>query len=68
MARIPQHYHHGRSPAAWTGSIAAAIGFLIAAVGSVLGPSWVLIGVGLGLVLIAGITTMVLKTMGYGQP
>lgn len=68
MARTPQHYHHGRSPAAWAGSITGAIGFLIAAVGSVLGPNWVLIGVGLGLVLIAGIATMVLKTMGYGQP
>ena len=68
MARIPQHYHHGRSPAAWTGSIMGAIGFLIAAVGSVLGPNWLLVVVGLALVLIAGITTMVLKTMGYGQP
>ena len=68
MARTPQHYHHGRSPAAWTGSIMGAIGFLIAAVGSVVGPNLMLIGVGLGVVLVAGITTMVLKTMGYGQP
>ena len=30
MARTPKYYHHGRSPAAWTGSVIAAIGFVVA--------------------------------------
>ena len=68
MARTPQYYHHGRSPAAWTGSIIAAVGFTIAAVASVLGPNWALVIVGSVLVLIGGLTTMIMKAAGFGQP
>lgn len=68
MARTPQYYHHGKSPAAWTGSIAAAIGFTLAAIGSMLGPNWPLVIFGAAIVLIGGLTTMVMKAMGYGQP
>lgn len=68
MARTPQYYHHGRSPAAWTGSIVGSLGFLVAAVGSVAGPSWLLIVIGAAIVLLAGLATMVLKAMGLGQP
>lgn len=67
MARTPQFYHHGRSPAAWVGSITASIGFLIAAVGSVTGPMWVLIIIGAAVILLAGLATMVMKAMGMGQ-
>ncbi len=67
MARTPQFYHHGRSPAAWVGSITASIGFLIAAVGSVTGPMWVLIVIGAAVILLAGLATMVMKAMGMGQ-
>ncbi len=68
MARTPKYYHHGRSPAAWAGSIAAAVGFVIAAIGSVLGPNWVVVAVGAAVILIAGLGTMVMKAMGLGQP
>lgn len=68
MARTPKYYHHGRSPAAWAGSVTAAIGFILAAIGAIAGPSWPLIIVGAALVLIGGVGTMVLKAMGYGQP
>lgn len=68
MARRPQYYHHGRSPAAWVGAVIAAIGFAAAAVGSVLGPLWVLVIIGSALVLIGGLATMIMKVMGYGQP
>ncbi|MGV8846864.1 HGxxPAAW family protein [Tessaracoccus sp.] len=67
MARTPQFYHHGRSPAAWVGSITASIGFLIAAVGSVTGPMWVLVIIGAVVILLAGLATMVMKAMGMGQ-
>ena len=68
MARTPRYYHHGRSPAAWTGSILASLGFLITAIGAVLGPSWVVVAVGAAVVVVAGLTTMVMKAMGLGQP
>ena len=68
MARTPKYYHHGRSPAAWTGSIIGTLGFLIVAVGAVFGPSWITIWIGAAVVLIAALTTMVMKVMGYGQP
>ncbi len=68
MARTPQYYHHGRSPAAWTGAVVASIGFFIAAIGSVLGPSWPVVIIGAALILVAGLATMIMKVMGFGQP
>lgn len=67
MARTPQYYHHGRSPAAWTGSIAASVGFVIAAIGGVMGPSWLIVIIGAAIILLSGIITMVMKAMGLGQ-
>ena len=68
MARTPKHYHQGKSPAAWAGSITAAVGSVIAAGGAMLGPNWALVIFGAALLLIAGLGTMVMKAMGYGQP
>ncbi len=68
MARTPKYYHHGRSPAAWTGSVTASLGFTIAAVGAVIGPNWPIAIAGGVLILLGGILTMVMKAMGYGQP
>jgi len=68
MARTPKYYHHGRSPAAWTGSVTAAVGFTIACVGGVIGPNWIVLAVGVAVIVIAAIVTMVMKAMGFGQP
>ena len=68
MARTPKYYHHGRSPAAWAGSVVAAVGFVIVTVAAMLGPNWPLVIIGGAIVLLAGIATMVLKAMGFGQP
>lgn len=68
MARTPKYYHHGRSPAAWTGSVIGAVGSIIAAIGSVLGPNWVVVGIGAAIILVACVTTMVMKAAGLGQP
>lgn len=68
MAQTPKYYHHGQSPAAWVGSVGAAIGFVLAAIGAGLGPNWTLAIVGGALVLLSGLVTMVMKAMGYGQP
>lgn len=68
MTSTPKYYHHGRSPAAWAGSITAAIGFIILTVAAMLGPNWTLAIIGGVIVLIAAVGTMVLKAMGHGQP
>ncbi len=68
MARTPQYYHHGRSPAAWVGSIMASVGFVVAAIGAVTGPNWLVVIIGAAIILVAGIVTMVMKAMGLGQP
>lgn len=68
MARTAKYYHHGRSPAAWAGSVGVAIGFVLATIGAMLGPNWPLIIVGAAIIVVAALVTMVLKTMGFGQP
>lgn len=68
MARTPKYYHHGRSPAAWTGSVVVALGFAIAAVASMLGPAWTWVIVGAIIIAIGALATAVLKVMGFGQP
>lgn len=63
-----KHYHHGRTPAAWVGSIIAAIGFIVAAVGFMLpGINWAVIWIGFGAVAVGVILGGVLVKMGYGQ-
>ncbi|MDO4716094.1 MAG: HGxxPAAW family protein [Propionibacteriaceae bacterium] len=62
-----RHYHHGRSPAAWTGTTIACIGFILATVASVTGPNWTLVWVSCGLLLLALIVTGIMKKMGLGN-
>ncbi|GAA4899836.1 hypothetical protein GCM10025789_17670 [Tessaracoccus lubricantis] len=68
MARTPKYYHHGRSPAAWAGSVVTAVGFTIAAVAAMLGPAWLWVIVGAAFILVGALTTMIMKAMGLGQP
>ncbi len=67
MARTPQYYHHGRSPAAWTGSIIVSVGFVIAAIGGIMGPSWLIVIIGAVVIALGALVTMVMKAMGLGQ-
>ena len=62
-----RHYHHGRSPAAWTGVLLACLGFVLASIGSVLGPNWIVVAIGAGLVLLGLIAGGILKAAGYGN-
>lgn len=64
---MSKHYHHGRTPAAWAGSILAAIAFTLGSIGFVLGPNWPLIGGSAGLLVVAVVVGGVLRKMGYGQ-
>lgn len=60
-------YHHGRTPAAWAGSIMAAVAFLLGAVGFVTGPNLTLIWVAAVVLVLAPVTGGLLRRMGYGQ-
>lgn len=60
-------YHHGRSPAAWAGSVVAAIGFILATVGFLMNINWPIVWVGLALVLVAAIVGYVMVKLGKGQ-
>lgn len=67
MSATRHRYHHGTSPAAWTGVILSGIGFLLGTIGSVAGPNWVLIWVAAAFIAAGVIAAGVLKKMGYGN-
>ncbi|MGW3492683.1 HGxxPAAW family protein [Streptomyces sp. NPDC001020] len=59
-------YHHGRTPAAWTGVIIAFIGFCAAGAFIVMAepvPFWISVGI----TLLGAIVGGVMRLMGYGQ-
>lgn len=60
--------HHGRTPAAWAGSVGAGIGFVIATIGFVLpgGISVPIVAVGLAIVLLSAGLGLIMRNMGYG--
>jgi VIT1/CCC1 family predicted Fe2+/Mn2+ transporter len=60
-----QARHHGRTVAAWTGSVIALVAFIVGAI-AVLLPNWPLFWVSVGLAVVAIIVTVVLQRMGYG--
>ncbi len=66
-ARPAVHYHHGRTPAAWAGTVIAAVAFTVAAIGSVLGPNWLMIWIGAALLVVSLIVGVALRRAGYGQ-
>jgi fatty acid desaturase len=63
--RRGKHVHHGRTVAAWTGSVIALIAFIVGGIAVVI-PNWPLFWASVGLVVIALIVTVVLQRMGYG--
>jgi hypothetical protein len=60
-----KHIHHGRTPAAWVGSMIALLGFLVGAAGLVFG-SWPVFWAGMVILVISLIATVVLQKMGMG--
>ena len=68
MARTPKYYHHGRSPAAWAGSVTVAVGFAIAAIAAMLGPAWTWVIVGAVVIVVGALAPAIMKAMGFGQP
>ena len=62
-----REYHHGRTPAAWAGSIIAAVAFILGAVAFMVGPNWTLLWVSAVLLVLSLVTGGVLRRMGFGQ-
>jgi protein-S-isoprenylcysteine O-methyltransferase Ste14 len=60
--------HHGRTPAAWAGSVIALIAFVVGGIGMVVPPhpNWIVVGIGVVLLVAGLIATVVLRKLGYG--
>jgi hypothetical protein len=63
--RHGRHIHHGRTLAAWTGSLIALVAFVVGGIAVVI-QNQPLFWASVGLVVIALIATVVLRRMGYG--
>ncbi len=66
-AQAAKHYHHGRTPAAWVGSLIVTLGFIIGTVGFFMNINWTVVWVGLAVIVIGTIAGGVMVKMGYGQ-
>lgn len=64
-APVSKHVHHGRTPAAWAGSAVALVGFIVGAIGLVIG-SWTIFWVGAVVLVASLIVTVVMQKMGLG--
>lgn len=63
--RAGKQIHHGRTPAAWAGTMTATGAFLVGGIGLVL-QLWPMFWVGVGLLVAALVVTLVLQKMGFG--
>ena len=57
--------HHGRTLAAWTGSVIALVAFVVGGIAVVI-LNWPLFWASVGLAAVALIVTVVLQRLGYG--
>lgn len=66
--RQVRHYHHGRSPAAWTGVAIALVGFLVATASFFMGaPHWLTFWIGMGLIVLSVLVGGIMKAAGLGN-
>jgi fatty acid desaturase len=63
--RRGKHVHHGRTLAAWTGSVIGLIAFVVGGIAVVI-QNWPLFWACVGLAAVALIVTVVMQRMGYG--
>lgn len=59
------HTHHGRTGAAWAGSMLAMLAFILGGIAVVL-QNWVLFGIAVVIIVIALVATAVLQRLGHG--
>jgi uncharacterized membrane protein len=63
--RRGRHVHHGRTAAAWTGSVIGLVAFIVGAI-AVVYQTWPIFWGAVGLAVVALIVTVVLQRIGYG--
>ena len=66
MSASGKHYHHGRTPAAWTVVSISGAGFLLGTVAFLMGPAWTLVWVSIAIVLLGAAVGGVMSKMGLG--
>jgi hypothetical protein len=64
-AEIGRHVHHGRTAAAWAGSMLAMFAFILGGIAVVM-QNWVLFGVAVVVIVVALVVTKVLQVRGHG--
>ncbi|TDT33564.1 HGxxPAAW family protein [Naumannella halotolerans] len=62
-----RYYHHGRSPAAWVGSMAALIAFVVAFFGFVPAFNLTVLIISVVIAVVGLIAAVVLRAVGLGQ-
>lgn len=60
-----KHVHHGRTAAAWAGSMLAMVAFILGGI-AVMMQNWVLFGIAVVLLIAAAVATKVLQVRGHG--
>ncbi len=60
-----KHVHHGRTAAAWTGSMLAMVAFIMGGIAVVM-QNWILFGIAVVIIISALVATKVLQTLGHG--
>lgn len=58
--------HHGRTPAAWTGSIVAFVGAIIGSVGFLMNINWTVVWVGVAIFALSAVVGGLMVKLGYG--
>jgi fatty acid desaturase len=61
-----KHVHHGRTVAAWVGTVLGLAAFILGGLGLVMGPNWVMFWIAVALLVVALIATVVLQKLGHG--
>ncbi len=64
-AEAGKHVHHGRTAAAWTGSLLAMVAFILGGV-AVMMQNWVLLGISVVLLVVGLVATKILQVRGHG--
>ncbi len=64
-AEAGKQVHHGRTAAAWAGSMLAMLAFILGGIAVVM-QNWVLFGVAVVVIVVALVVTKVLQVRGHG--
>ena len=64
-AEAGKHVHHGRTAAAWAGSMLAMLAFILGGIAVVV-QNWVLFGIAVLILVVGLVATKVLQVRGHG--